>query len=492
MDKNEIISDSKNSFSQISRLLSSIKRHEIVDMEDFYDEIIGMSIKEMTLSENVSIPDINKRKLCNAEVLTNNRCKSDIQIFEGHSTEMPNIAMNEESISNFHSERISGIKRTHATKHKQAYFDINQKVVYNQNDALAKQFNTPTESQSSKYVTRRTFKNTYNYEPRGSNAMNKSNEFVSKQGMLSADRSNFSNESSRKPRKVPDGPLLKYPGCLSSKNSTNNLLRSDLQNPFPPAKRHHNDNQIKDKEEVFVNSSNLSASGSKFKNNSPVRMSDNLQTIHVAPKSGVNTSGYVYSNRYRSISFQNKLDIKRENSKAYQPMPTQRRSHHYYNPIVPAQNLDDVNFEAKIRARKAMRTKEFEKIYKESTEGALQTPPMVGITGSKASLKLDILNPITRKSLVQYTKEESQGRSLYHQMELLTSDRSQPNFHYPENILSEKEIPDEGNARKPEKHQTKLNDFQGNGKRLQTKDLNFRAHHYQNLNTSKYFNFLLL
>lgn len=32
-------------------------------MEDFYDEILGMSIKEMALSENVSIPDTNKRRL---------------------------------------------------------------------------------------------------------------------------------------------------------------------------------------------------------------------------------------------------------------------------------------------------------------------------------------------------------------------------------------------------------------------------------------------
>lgn len=32
-------------------------------MSDFYEEILGISTKEMTMSENVSIPDINKRRL---------------------------------------------------------------------------------------------------------------------------------------------------------------------------------------------------------------------------------------------------------------------------------------------------------------------------------------------------------------------------------------------------------------------------------------------
>jgi hypothetical protein len=55
------------------RLLTNIRHNYIIDIGDFYDEILGISTKEMTMSENVSIPDVNKRKLCNVELLTNKR-----------------------------------------------------------------------------------------------------------------------------------------------------------------------------------------------------------------------------------------------------------------------------------------------------------------------------------------------------------------------------------------------------------------------------------
>lgn len=45
------------------RLLSHINKAECIDLSDFYGEILGMSTKETSISENVSIPDINKRKL---------------------------------------------------------------------------------------------------------------------------------------------------------------------------------------------------------------------------------------------------------------------------------------------------------------------------------------------------------------------------------------------------------------------------------------------
>ena len=62
-------------------------------------------------------------------------------------------------------------------------------------EAMCKQFNTPTDLHHSKYKTRRTFKNMYNYEPRNSNNVNKSIELNSKYGMLSADRNRFNNDS---------------------------------------------------------------------------------------------------------------------------------------------------------------------------------------------------------------------------------------------------------------------------------------------------------
>lgn len=55
-----------------------------------------------------------------------------------------------------------------------------------------------------------------------------------------------------------------------------------------------------------------------------------------------------------------------------------------------------------------------------------------------------------------------QRRTLNGNMEVLNSDRSQPMFLNMQSILTEKEIPDEGNARRPVRHQTKANDFKGN------------------------------
>ena len=268
----------------------------------------------------------------------------------------------------------------------------------------------------------------------------------------------------------------KYNGCLSSKHSANNLLQTENSiNPF----RMTNDessHQIKDKEEVFINSSNLSASGSKFKNNSPSRSKD---TSHFKQNPKAISSSYIYSNRYRSISFQNKLEFnkgKYNHNVSYEESQDQeRRSYHYKNRMhskVSAGETEHINFGAKARARKAHRNKEFEQIYKESTEGALKSPPMMN-AGTKATLKLDVMLPSTsRKSLANRSKEESQRRTLYHQMEALTSDRSQPTFHYPENILAEKDIPDEGNACQPELHRIKLNDFHCTGQKLKMSDLN--------------------
>lgn len=69
-DKNRITrtSDMADNEEQIPstknlRLLTNIRHSYVIDIGDFYDEILGISTKEMNMSENVSIPDINKRKL---------------------------------------------------------------------------------------------------------------------------------------------------------------------------------------------------------------------------------------------------------------------------------------------------------------------------------------------------------------------------------------------------------------------------------------------
>ena len=162
-------------------------------MEDFYDEILGMSIKEMALSENVSIPDTNKRRLWNIESLTNKRWQSDIQI-EGNSSEIPNIPQTEKPVKNFYSERALAMDNIIMNHREEPKFTVKNKS--NPYDAICNQFNTPTDSHHSRYKTRRTYKNMYNYEPRNSNyVVNKSIDLSSKYDILSADRNRFDNDS---------------------------------------------------------------------------------------------------------------------------------------------------------------------------------------------------------------------------------------------------------------------------------------------------------
>ena len=267
MNKSGKISDSTIPFLKNVRLLAQIKRSEIIKMDDYYDEILGMSTKEMTLSENVSIPDLNKRKLCNIETLTNKRCQSDILSLDRTSSEGPNMPRGVDTINNnFYSEREIVLRGSKVSSRPEL---VN--------------FNTPTEIHGNKYKTRRTLKHTYNYDPRNPNHINKSIEFNSKYGMLSANRNHIKPGSHRKTTKAKiDFSKVggKYSGCLSSKHSTNNLLSGDQVEPFKLAKHLENDHQIKDKEDVYINSSNLSASGSKFNRNRNSINKDNDSKVY--------------------------------------------------------------------------------------------------------------------------------------------------------------------------------------------------------------------
>lgn len=80
-------------------------------MSDFFYEIQGLSTKEMTASENVSIPDINKVRLCNVETLTNKRHLSDkLQHFGGRSADIK-TKPKDDSVNHF----LKGYTRIDAT-----------------------------------------------------------------------------------------------------------------------------------------------------------------------------------------------------------------------------------------------------------------------------------------------------------------------------------------------------------------------------------------
>jgi hypothetical protein len=148
----------------------------------------------------------------------------------------------------------------------------------------------------------------------------------------------------------------------------------------------------------------------------------------------------------------------------------ERKSLHYRNVHPETQQDTSINFEERVKARQAMRSREFERVYQESTEGALKTPPM-GNLGGKACLKLDLRQNTTRRSLADQIKQHSANnhRTRHINLDVLNSERSVEvdfNQHPRSSVLMEKDIPDEGNARRPDGHKTKMNNFQGTGRKV--------------------------
>lgn len=114
-----------------------------------------------------------------------------------------------------------------------------------------------------------------------------------------------------------------------------------------------------------------------------------------------------------------------------------------------------------------MRNKEFEKVYQESTEGNLKPPPNAELR-KKSQSNAQNSYEITRRSLADQIKRQSAIKSNYsHQnVESLNSSRSYKKPNKPRSsVLVEKDIPDEGNAQKPDMTKAKINDFHGTGRK---------------------------
>ena len=212
------------------RLLSWIKKSDWIEMNDFYEEILGLSTKEMTMSENVSIPDINKRKLCNIEVLTNKRCQSDIQQFGNQSSDSPNIPQSEEIIGNFHTCN-SKIENSSKIQRRSKYeFSVQNNIrspSYSSN-----KYNTPSGDKFMKDSHGKYFKNewTFDVKSRGSHNINKSIEFKRNAGSISLEKDNQQmNLQFAHPERVKTLKALK---SASNKSSMNNLMKGSKIDAF--------------------------------------------------------------------------------------------------------------------------------------------------------------------------------------------------------------------------------------------------------------------
>lgn len=312
----------------------------------------------------------------------------------------------------------------------------------------------------------------------GSRISDKSLEFGSKPSVLSADRNQKYENTSYKNLRTSNADsikTMKMMQSISNKNSVNNLLRGGRVDGSGTHEnsRHNMSNSRDDKvyqalSKPFATYLDNSENDSKAYD-SPNKPNDgkSYSNKYKLPSNNTNSS------RYRSISFQSKLESSgaesasksNERNKFAKFLP-ERKSQHYRN--LPPKEEEDINFEARVKARQAMRNREFERVYQESTENILKSPPIHEVS-SKAPLRFQNTFENSRKSLAdQMQKQKSHPLKFYHNIETLNTDRSGNRIYDMQvrsAVLVEKEIPDEGNAQRPDMHKTKINNFQGTGRK---------------------------
>jgi len=327
------------------------------------------------------------------------------------------------------------------------------------------------------------YKNTF--PSRGSHNINKSIEFNTKFGVLSAERSRKDIQSSytklnQRGTKEPFEDsirTMKTIKSVSHKNSKDNLFKGTKHDAISlPGTRYFNyanEGSTKNGYKKYTNCLNSSGVESAL-SDTPNKPKDNRNYS----KPYKFPSSYVSSYRYRSTSHQNNLDSENIKESTYQmrsqtskePTQPQRKSQGYRN-IHPDEDIS-INFGERVRARKAVRNREFEKIYQESSEGFLQAPPINDI-GKNAYLKLDDNQTNTRNSLADQIKKHavSQRGTHFHNIETLNSARSSKHTSGRDSrpsVLMEKDIPDEGNARRPDGHITQMKNFKMSVKKSKT------------------------
>ena len=459
------------------RLLSCIKKSDCIEMNDFYEEILGLSTKEMNMSENVSIPDINKRKLCNVEVLTNKRWQSDIQQFENLSSESPNVPQSEEIIGNFHScnSKTSGsCKYQRGSKYEFPIFS-NRSPSYSSN-----KYNTPSEVKIVKESHNNYFKNDQPFEikSRGSYNINKSIELNKNFNPIPCGRE-YEQMNSKLEYSEPI-KTLKTIKSVSNKNSLNSLMKGSKVNAFAFPDR----GKYIDKREEEINNFDIESD----QNSEDIEVSDSntkwidsmctLKDWRFNDKSVNFPGNYLNSLRFRSISFENRIGI----SRSTKSIENARQENTVVNDIRKSHNFECSN-DKQTRRRIELaddtnpKVNEFEKIYQESIEGVLKTPPIFGI-GNKSSLKASNVYGNSRRSLAEQIRINPSNRVNKSNISDEENSKSNTKIDYYNKptfrVLGEKDIPDEGNARRPDRHRTKINDFNGTGNWLTFYDLAFK------------------
>ncbi|CAI2364368.1 unnamed protein product [Moneuplotes crassus] len=448
------------------RVLSCIKKEYVVDIGDFYEEIIGVSTKEMSMSENINVADIHKRKFCNIEVMTNKRCISDVLSNGERSAEYRKMSPNDDSVSNFHSEKIRHQHSEKIPNRKNKYdFRLNSRVrcdTMNYEHARPRAFTKGINCEIN-YADYRmkhapeatpTARHDHILSSRGSYAKDRSFEFKSRGKNLSEERpvinqprsfKNFNNQKemrdiktmksipntsqTRKFRDTYSQPFKFSKSSYGSRSNERSLgaLPARGHNRFPP-------NMTRDRE------SPNKPFQDRHSNDSP-RMRSNYMDRHM----------------YKSDTFQPKFishsrDNVTDSSEDVVPSPNyfnERNSSH--NIQLGSSKEETVNnFVNRIKTRKEnMRFRESKIPYGDSACENLKPPALKECFSMKSPTHVADPIDLTRNSSSGKYYGERDGSSNLDRYDHLNSARGMAYPKKPRSLKClDKDIPDEGKTRK--------------------------------------------
>jgi hypothetical protein len=387
---------------------------------------------------------------------------------------------NDDSIINFHSEKLNAIRSGKVQPRTQYQFSMkpessNDIIYRNGRDAHFSTSNAKSKKinyseYTSNMMHKKAPKNKYhNILPtRGSYNMNKSIEMNLNRNILFADRLHQDDvQSFRDQRTSIPEPFRPIKTMKSvSKDPSLRKMRPSKSEFNMSDKRYYGNEKysevVRDGKSYPNWLDHSENSANKDTPNKPVDGKHHTES-HKLP------STYIDLYRYRSSSFQNNLETRNDRSQhkiaIKSSLLRDRRSDNYHSKY--SKRRDSINYAERVNARKAMRSKEFEKLYQESTEGNLKSPPIHELNNSNG-LNMNTSYDKNRKSLAEQIQKHStlKNKHSYQNLESLNSSRNNREPNKPRTgPLGEKDIPDEGEARRPDLHKTKINDFHGTGRK---------------------------
>jgi hypothetical protein len=259
---------------------------------------------------------------------------------------------------------------------------------------------------------------------------------------------------------------LKTIKSASNKNSLNSLMKGSKVNAFAFPDRGKYIERREEEIEYFDiesdhNSEDIEVSDSNTKCIDSMSI---LKDWRFNDKSVNFPGNYLNSLRFRSISYENRIGISRstksiDNQQDRTVIRDVRKSQNY-----ESSNNKQTRRRIELADETNPSVNEFEKIYQESIDGVLKTPPILGI-GNKSSLKASSVYGQTRRSVAEQIRIDPSSRA--NKYNIAGDSKSIDKMYYMNKpvfkVLAEKDIPEEGNARRPDRHRTKINDFNGTG-----------------------------